>query len=202
VFAPSATQPLSRVQAAGGTPEPASKVDFSQGENSHRWPYFLPDGKHFLYWSRNSRGTQEHVLYVGELGSLQAKPLRKSETMAVYASGYLLFMREQTLMAQLFDPGRLELSGEPTPVAEHVGINGGTGRPLFAASDTGSLVYQSGEMTGGWDLLWLARDGKKTGSLAQVDRYFTPALSPDGTRLAVTIFNGLGGTGDIWIFDL
>jgi eukaryotic-like serine/threonine-protein kinase len=202
VFAPSASQPLSRVPAAGGTPEPASKVDFSQGENSHRWPSFLPDGKHFLYWSRNSRGTQEHVLYVGELGSLQAKPLRKSETMAAYASGYLLFMRDQTLMAQPFDPGRLELSGEPTPIAEHVAINGGTGRPLFAASDTGSLVYQSGEMTGGWDLLWLARDGKRTGSLGQVDRYFTPALSPDGTRLAVTIFNGLGGTGDIWIFDL
>jgi Tol biopolymer transport system component len=57
-------------------------------------------------------------------------------------------------------------------------------------------------MIGGWDLSWLTRDGKKAGAIAPVDRYFIPALSPDGTRLAVTIFNGLGGTGDIWIFDL
>jgi eukaryotic-like serine/threonine-protein kinase len=202
VFTPSATQPLFRVPASGGTPEPASKMNFDKGENSHRWPSFLPDGKHFLYWVRNSRGQQEHVLYVGELGSLQAKPLMKSESMAVYASGYLLFMRDQTLMAQPFNPLRIELSGEPAPIAEHVAINGGTGRPLFAASDTGALVYQSGEVTGGWDLLWLTRDGKKTGSVAQADRYFNPALSPDATRLAVTIFSGLQGTGDIWIFDL
>jgi Tol biopolymer transport system component len=202
VFTPSATQPLFQVPATGGTPEPASKMNFDKSENSHRWPSFLPDGKHFLYWARNSRGAQQHVLYVGELGSLQAKPLMKSESMAVYASGYLLFMRDQTLMAQPFDPRRIELSGDPAPIAEHVAINGGTGRPLFAASDTGALVYQSGEVTGGWDLLWLTRDGKKTGSVAQADRYFNPALSPDGTRLAVTIFSGLQGTGDIWVFDL
>jgi len=100
------------------------------------------------------------------------------------------------------DPRRLELSGEPAPIAEHVGINGGTGRPLFAASETGALVYQSGEITGGWDLLWFGRDGKQMGSIARADRYFSPSLSPDGTRLAVTIFSGHSGTGDIWIFDL
>jgi len=202
VFTPSATHPLFRVPAAGGTPEPASKVNLAQGENSHRWPSFLPDGKHFLYWSRNSHGAQDHLLYVGELGSLQAKPLMKSVWMAVYASGYLLFMRDQTLMAQPFDPWRLELSGEPAPIAEHVAINGGTGHPLFTASDTGALVYQSGEMAGGWDLLWFGRDGKQMGTVAPPDRYFSPTLSPDGTRLAVTIINPLQGTGDIWIFDL
>jgi serine/threonine protein kinase len=202
VFTPSSTQALLRVSIAGGTPEPASKLDFSRGENSHRWPSFLPDGKHFLFFSRNSRGSQENVLSVGELGSLQAKLLMKGESMAVYASGYLIFMRDQTLMAQPFDPRRLELSGQPAPIAEHVGINGGTARPLFSASETGALVYQSGEITGGWDLLWVARDGKKIGSIAKVDRYFNPAISPDGTRLAVTIFSGLQGTGDIWIFDL
>jgi len=122
--------------------------------------------------------------------------------MAVYASGYLLFMRDQTLMAQPFDPNRLQLSGEPAPIAEHVAINGGTSRPLFAASETGALVYQSGEITGGWDLLWFGRDGKQMGAVARAGRYFSPALSPDGTRLAVTVFSGIQGTGDIWVFDL
>jgi Tol biopolymer transport system component len=201
VFTSSPTQPLFRVPVAGGTPEPASRLDFSQGENSHRWPSFLPDGKHFLFWARNAHGTQEHLLYVGALGSLQAKPLMKSESMAVYASGHLLFMRDQTLMAQAFNPGRLEVSGDPAPVAEHVAINGGTGRPLFSVSENGELVYQAGEIFGGWSLVWLSRDGKQIGSMPQTDRYFYPELSPDGTRLAVTLF-GAQGTGDIWIFDL
>jgi serine/threonine protein kinase/Tol biopolymer transport system component len=201
VFAPTPNQALLKVSAVGGTPEPASKLDFAQGENSHRWPSFLPDGKHFLFWARNSHGTPDHVLYVGELGSLQAKPLMKSETMAVYASDHVLFMRDQTLMAQPFDPSRLEVTGEPAPVAEHVAINGGTGRPLFSVSDNGELVYQSGETSGGWSLLWFGRDGKQMGSIPQADRYFYPALSPDGARLAVTLF-GTQGTGDVWIFDL
>jgi serine/threonine protein kinase len=99
VFTASPSQPLLRVSASGGTPEPASTLDVSRAENSHRWPFFLPDGKHFMFWSRNSRGPQENQLYVGELGSLQAKPLMKSESMAEYTAGHLLFLRDQTLMA-------------------------------------------------------------------------------------------------------
>jgi eukaryotic-like serine/threonine-protein kinase len=202
VFTPSATQPLFWVLAAGGTPEPASKFDPSRAENSHRWPWFLPDGKHFLFWARSSRGSQESQLFVGDVGSLQAKPLAKSESTAVYASGHLLFMRDQSLMAQPFDPRRLELSGEPVPIAEHVAVNGATAHPLFTASQTGTLLYQSGETSGGWNLLWFDRDGKRTGSIAQVDRYLFPTLSPDGNRLAVMIFSGAQGIGDVWIFDL
>jgi serine/threonine protein kinase len=200
VFTSSASQPLLRVSAAGGTPEPASTLDVSRSENSHRWPWFLPDGRHFLFWARSSRGSQENGLYVGELGSLRAKALTKSESMAVYASGNLLFMRDQTLMAQPFNPRRIELSGEPVPIAEHVAINGATSRPLFSASETGELVYQAGEASGGWNLLWLDRDGKPTGSIAREDRYLAPTLSPDGNRLAVIIF--AQGIGDIWVFDL
>jgi serine/threonine protein kinase len=202
VFTPSSNQRLFSVSAAGGTPEAASKLDVSKAENSHRWPSFLPDGKHFLYWARSSRGAESTVLYVGELGSLQAKLLMKSETMAVYASGHLLFMRDQTLMAQTFDPSRMELSGEPVPIAEHVAVNGATVRAMFSPSDTGALVYQAGEGSSGWKLVWSGRDGKPMGSVAQPDRYIGPALSPDGTRLAVTIFAGSQGTADIWIFDL
>jgi eukaryotic-like serine/threonine-protein kinase len=195
VFAPTATQPLFQVAATGGIPEPASKLDASKGENSHRWPAFLPDGRHFLFWSRNTRGITEHQLYVGELGSLEAKPLTKSQTMAVYASGYLLFMRQETLMAQPFNPSRLEFSGEAVPIAEHVVINAGTNHPVFSASENGLLVYQTGEAGGGWNLLWYGGDGKPIGSIPRTDRYFYPAISPDGTHLAVTLFSGAQGTG-------
>ena len=202
VFTSSSNQPLLSVSAEGGTPVPASKLDVSQAENSHRWPTFLPDGKHFLYWSRTSRVGQSPVLYIGELGTLQAKVLMKSETMAVYASGYLLFLRGQTLMAQPFDPGRFKLSGEPQPMAEHVAVNGSTVRAMFSVSDTGTLIYQAGETSGGGNLVWWSRDGKQSGAIPQSDHYLAPALSPDGARLAVEIFAGTQGIGDIWTFDL
>jgi len=202
VFTPITSASLLRVPASGGNPEPASKLDPALGENSHRWPFFLPDGKHFLYWVRTAQGVQGNALYVGELGSLQAKQLMKSETMAQYACGYLLFMRDQTLMARAFKPRTLEILGEATPVAEHIAINGSVTRPIFSASENGTLAYEAGETAGNWNLQWVARDGKPVGVVAQPDRYFYPALSPDGTRLAVNLFNGTQGTQDIWIFDL
>jgi len=202
VFTPSTNEALFRVAAVGGNPEPASKLDVSRAENSHRWPAFLPDGKHFLFWARSSSGPQENLIYVGELGSLKAKVLMKNDSIGIYASGHLLFLRDQTLMAQPFDPGRLELTGDPAPIAEQVGMNGAVARPLFSASETGTLVYQAGETSGGWNLLWWDRDGKPSGSVGRIDRYIMPALSPDGTHLAVMIFTGAQGVGDIWVFDL
>ena len=202
VFTPSSNQPLLRVPATGGTPEAASKLDVATGENSHRFPFFLPDGKHFIYWSRTSRVGQSPVLYVGELGSLHAKMLMKSDSMASYASGRLLFLRGQTLMAQPFDMNQVELSGEPQPVAERIAINGASVRAMFSASETGRLIYQTGEASAGWTLVWRDREGKQTEAVAKAERYLTPALSPDGTRLAVTEFAGYQGVSDIWIFDL
>ena len=203
VFTPTTSAALMRVPASGGTPEPASTLDSSKGENSHRWPFFLPDGKHFLYWARNYQSNmQGNALKVGEMGSLQAKELMKSESMAEYASGQLLFMREQTLMARPFDPRTLQVAGEAVPVAEHIAINGYVSRPIFSVSDNGSLVYEAGETAGSWNLQWVARDGKQLGPIAQPDRYFYLALSPEGTRLAVDLFNGTLGSQAIWIIDL
>jgi eukaryotic-like serine/threonine-protein kinase len=202
VFTPSSNQGLFKVSAAGGTPEPASKLNAALGENSHRFPFFLPDGKHFVFWSRTSRAGQSPVLYVGEAGKLDAKPLMKSDSVAGYASGYLLFLRGQTLMAQPFDTRKLELSGEPQPIAERIAINGASVRAVFSASDTGRLIYQTGEASAGWTLVWRDREGKQTDAIDKAERYVSPTLSPDGTRLAVTIFAGAQGVYDIWIFDL
>jgi eukaryotic-like serine/threonine-protein kinase len=202
VFTPATASALLRVPAAGGKPEPASQLDTARGENSHRFPAFLPDGKHFFFWSRTSHGAQDNRLYLGELGSLAAKPLLKSDTMGEYASGHLLFIRDQVLMAQPFNPDTLILSGEPQPLVEHIVMNPASSRPLFSASANGTLIYQSGQASGGWVLLWNGRDGKQIGSLAQSGRYLGVSLSPDGTRVATMIYEGAQGTGDIWIFDV
>jgi Tol biopolymer transport system component len=193
--------PLMRISASGGNPELATKLDASRSENSHRWPQFLPDNKHFIFWGRNAQGQQQD-LNVGVLGSLESKLILQGVTTARYASGYLLYMRDQTLMAQPFDTNKLEVTGEATPIAQQVIVNGVTGVPEFSASENGTLVYHTGEASGAWDLLWFTRDGKPAGSIAQHERYYYPALSPDGSQLAVSLFNGAQGIADIWVFDL
>jgi Tol biopolymer transport system component len=111
-------------------------------------------------------------------------------------------MREATLMARPFNLRTFEFTGEAVPVAEHIAINGAVTRPIFSASENGRLVYESGETAGNWNLQWVARDGKPAGTVAEPDRYFYPALSPDGARLAVNLYNGTQGTQAVWIFDL
>lgn len=130
VFNPGAVRPLLRVSESGGVPGPASKLDAS--EVDHRWPEFLPDGKHFLFWARSAGGPQDHTLHVGLLGSLQAKTILKATSMAAYASGYLLFMRDTKLVAQPFDVGRQEVTWEPIPVAEGITFNGLPARSVFS----------------------------------------------------------------------
>lgn len=140
---------------------------------------------------------------MGTLGSMEAKKILTGVSTATYASGYILFLRDQSLLAQPFDTSKLELTGEATPIAEHVMVNAATGVPEFSASETGTLVYQAGEDTGGaWDLRWFTRDGKPAGAVAEQERYTYPILSPDNAQLAVSFFNGSQGTSDIWIFDL
>jgi serine/threonine protein kinase len=202
IFTPSSNSPLFRVPASGGQPVAVSDFDPKLSENSHRWPDFLPDGKHFLFWARSALGTQNDLIYIGEVGSPHPKPLMKSETAGFYANGRLLFVRGQTLLAQPFNPKSMELSGEPVPVADRIAVNGATVRPIFSLSDNAMLLYQTGETSAGWLLSWLDRDGKQLGAAVKPERYIAPALSPDGKRLATGIFDGVQGFTDIWVFDL
>jgi len=103
---------IQRTSARGGAPTPATTVDTASGETNHDFPFFLPDGRHFLYvaWSRQP---QSRALYVGALDSAERKRLMPAESMVVYSDGQLLFLRSRSLMAQAFDARRLELTGEP-----------------------------------------------------------------------------------------
>ena len=118
VFAPHGTSGLLRVSAAGGAPAPVTTLDGAKKEPSHRWPWFLPDGRRFLYVA-----TPPTTVYVGSLDPEERTPLLASESKAIYAEGYLLFMRQGTLLAQSFDAARLRTMGESFPVAENVGVN-------------------------------------------------------------------------------
>jgi eukaryotic-like serine/threonine-protein kinase len=191
---------LYRVSASGGTPTPATQLDHSLQETSHRFPYFLPDGKHFLFESRTSH-QESVVVYVGSLNSNEKKRLLTASSNAKFAlPGYLLFVRDTTLMAQQFDPSSFQLSGEPQRVVEQINVGPGPGGVAsFSVSATGILVYWG--WSGNTQLNWFDRTGKLLSSLGPPLRYGNLSLSRDEKHVAVTIRDPQSATTDIWILD-
>ena len=196
LFTSTISGPLMRVAAGGGTAVPASKL--APGETGHRWPYFLPDGQHFLFWARGAKS----YISIGSLDSLDHRAIIENATNATFAPpGYLLFARGDTLVAQPFSLRKLDVFGDAVPIAQQVAKNSASFRGVFSTSDNGMLVYQaSGTSGGGWQMQWAGRDGKTTGTLPDVGNFLYPAISPDGKRVAVTLDSG--GNVDVWIFDV
>jgi hypothetical protein len=153
---------LFRIPASGGTPVQVSFPDRTQGEDSHRWPIFLPDQIHYLYLAMNLTGRKElYSVYVGSLNSNEKRLVVRTRANAAYASpGYLIFERDQTLFAQRFDPKKLELRGEPTPILNEVQYWPRIARAVFATSNTGLLVAQKTGDNGVSQPLWFDRKGQ------------------------------------------
>jgi Tol biopolymer transport system component len=198
--------PLLRVVTSAGVTTPATAL--AKGETHHRWPQFLPDGRHFLYL-RVSSDPGKMGVYIG---SIDAKPEEQSlkrlvatNRQAFYAAspdgrpGHLVFMRETTLLAQPFDPDRMELSGEPAPIAEGVDSYAPSTSGMFSVSQTGTLVYLAGR-TSKMLLTWFDRIGHRGATLGEPGECANPATSPDGTRVAVAL--GPVERRDIWILDV
>jgi serine/threonine protein kinase len=205
VFAPDSTSALMRVAAAGGVAVPATKLDAARGENTHRFPWFLPDGRHFLFGAGMNTGTRDHpvAIRIGSLDSLDSKVLLEADSNAIYAQGYLLFLRETTLMAQPFDAKRLALTGEAAPLAEQVQHMFATRSMLyglFSASETGLLVYQTGLGSGNLLLTWMDPSGKRLATAGDPTNLGRVQLSPDQKSAAVAVTEG--NNTDIWIYDL
>jgi eukaryotic-like serine/threonine-protein kinase len=199
VFAPDTTSGLARVDAAGGTRVPLTTVDGK--ETSHRWAAFLPDGNHFLYFTHGSTGADSGV-YLAALDSKERKLLLRNDSNAIYAApGYLLFVRDNTLMAQRFNLHSFALEGEAKPVADHVAVNTDTWRSIVTASANGELLYQHGAAGGGSQLIWYDASGKPGEPvLPETADYYDPTLSPDASKLAFDLETN--GIADIWVFDL
>jgi Tol biopolymer transport system component len=193
---------IRRISAAGGVPTDVTVPDTSRGEILHSLPSFLPDGKHFLYFRAGP--TEVAGIYAA---SLDAKPAEQPKERilattfaAPYVDGNLFFMREGTLMVQPFDAGKLQLRGEPVPVAEHVGTTGSSG--AFSVSPTGVLAYRTGaaQAAGSTQPTWFDRQGKVTNTFGQPGPDLGLVLSPDATHAAGR--DALqNARGDIWLLD-
>lgn len=188
------------VSASGGVPAGATVIDRKNGETYTAWPQFLPDGRHFLYIAYGP-GPEGRMLKVGSIDSKETKSLGPAGSRTEYASGYLLFVRRGVLLAQPFDPGALKLTGDPFPVAENVETDQ-VGSARFSASTDGTLVYRAGGTSATNRLVWTNRRGERTGNVGGPGTYQDPALSPDGTELAVKVFDPSRQGGDIWLWDL
>ena len=201
VFSPRLEGPLFRVGAAGGTPTPLTTLDAANSESNHMWPWFLPDGQHYVF---QVFGLKTAGIYVGSLDS-QARtrliPQNSIDLTAVaYApSGHLLFVRNHALMAQPFDTQRLALVGDAFRVAERFGI-GGPGRPAFAVSQTGVLVYQQEPDDGISQATWFARNGIRLGTVGPQGPHASLDLSPDGNTIAVG--QSTERETSIWLIDV
>jgi eukaryotic-like serine/threonine-protein kinase len=193
--------PLLRVSASGGIPRSATTLDRSRGETSHRFADFLPDGRHFLYLAV-SANPENTALYRGSLDSTEVKRIAGVGSRFKFVPPkYLLFVRDGTLLGQEFDTGRMELIGEPTPLAERISVNPVSLSTALSASDDGVLAYRvSSNLT--TRLLWVDRSGNLVGPAAPPDAYYDVALAPDAQRVAFAPLQTRGERGSVWITDL
>jgi Tol biopolymer transport system component len=207
LYAPDARGPVYRVPAAGGTPVIATAYD-EKNDATHRYPRFLPDGRHFFYLVRHGgAGAGENPeIRVGSLDSKDSKVVVSGiASNAIYASGYLLYVREDALVAQRFDLGRLETEGEPGVLAPDILMDERFSRGVFSASEGGILVYQTGKGSTTSVLRWIDREGRVLATVGEPAEYFSggnPGISPDGTRAAVSIVDLRTGDADVWTIDL
>jgi Tol biopolymer transport system component/predicted Ser/Thr protein kinase len=193
VFSPEVPdRAIQRVQAAGGVPSDVTKT-----KGTHLFPVFLPGGSHFLYVVRGS--PENNGVYLSSLDGNENRRVLADESSVAFAAGHLLFIRENTLMAQPFDAGSGQASGDALPIAEGVSF---ASEPYFApvtVSENGVLLYASGGFVGSNQIVWYDRAGKLLGPVVAPGNLFSPSMSPDEKMVA---FSRSSGRFDIWLRDL
>ena len=197
-----------RIDEATGATSAVTALRDDRKEQSHAAPVLLPDGRHFLY-TRTSLDPDNSGVFVGSLDTrpddqdLQAllpAGMASAVTM-VYADSQLIFYRTGSVLAQPFDPGNRQLSGQPVRVVDQVDV-GPASNAYFSVSSTGVLVYRFGGATVNRQPTWLDRQGKVVGTAGDAGFYWTLKLSPDGKRLAYQGRLRPFDNHDIFVLDL
>jgi serine/threonine protein kinase/Tol biopolymer transport system component len=200
VFAPDFRGGLLRVAATGGPATPLTKVDLQQ-HTTHRWPWFLPDGKHVLYLAATHVNPRsEHSgIYAVSIDGGEPRRVMPAYGGAQYVPGYLLSVRDANLMATPFDASRLSVSGQSIRVADDVNFAYGTWRGIFSASENGLLAYQVSNQAAGGQLAWVDAAGRLLASIGERSEAYALRLSPDNRRASVVLGDP---NNDIWIYEL
>ncbi|MEO8034468.1 MAG: protein kinase [Acidobacteriota bacterium] len=187
-----------RVEEGAGVPVKVTSLGV--GEWRHSWPSLLPDGKHFLYESF-AAGSLERTLVLASFDSPARTVLARNISFArLLGQDRLVWVRDGTLLTQRFDLDRGAPLGEETIIAMNVAYFYLTGRADFDASPSGALIYRTDTSTG--RLVSVDRKGAVIRIVDDKELFWDHALSPDGTKAAVTVVTRATGVMDIWIYDL
>jgi len=198
VFSSSAALGLMQVSAAGG--EPHLLTEPLPEEGAHVWPAFVPGGEAIIYTSGNTGAVSDKQVNVVSIETGAQQTLVNGAAGMVTHTGHLVFAREASLWAVPFDIEQLAVSGEPAPMLEGVQVNSGTNWAHFTFATDGTLVYlPTTGLSGQLSLVWVDRDGQETPMSMPPRSYLYPRVSPDGSRVAVTVTDQ---QQDTWVWDL
>ncbi len=204
LFAPEFQDAIYRVLAAGGTATPVTTIDQAR-HTGHRWPFFLPDGEHFLYLAIHYEASkaEENAIFFASLDGREVHEVLRSDVNAAFGSGHLLFVRQGTLMAVPFDSRTGRAQGDPQALAANVAYSLGTWRAAFDCSREGLIAYHPGGMVGGEGgrVVWFDRAGKELKAVDLITSYGSLRPSPDGTRVAF-IAGKSSSSVDLWVYDV
>jgi len=204
IFTPNYEGPLFRVSAAGGQPMALTVLDTASHDYTHRWAHFLPNGRDYLFYARTQgdSGGERDAICVASLDKPGFTRLFLSRSNPAYSNGQLLFVREGVLMAQPFDIGGLQVTGDAFPIAEQVTYIRGWSRGVFSCSNSGLLAYRQGMVTSGSQLKIVDLEGRELQAVGDVVMQSSFSVSHDQTRVAVTMLDQSSANNDIWIRDL
>ena len=190
-----------RIESKSGSPQAVTTVkEFGWG---HRWPVFLPDGRHFLFFVYSVDPNRKGV-YAGSLDSSEFEKVVNCDSMAAYdPKGYLLYIGDTTLLAQPFDAGKMELSGEPFSLIRNIQAytdTGPSGYSPFAISANGVLA--NAKLNVITSLTWFDRSGNALEPIGRQGNYYEPYFSPDEKRIVVGLEDTQSANQNLWTIDL
>jgi len=198
LFAPSPRDAIFQVSANGGTPTAVTSID-TKLHSTHRWPYFLPDGQHFLYYASNHAAVQnqQNGIYIASLDGKLNRFLVNSPAAGLYSRGDLLYAKESGLLAQPLDLHSFSLTGSPRPLLDNIVVDLGIWHlTVSASSSSDNLVYQTGSAMALSRLEWVGRSGAHLSYLGDKGVYNGPRLSKDGQRFLITYGDP---SHDVWL---
>jgi serine/threonine protein kinase len=204
IFAPLSNGPIYQVPSAGGTAKQLTSLDTTELESNHRWPYFLPDGDHFFYSAQTAKPTLDQEVENVRIGSLSGGDgpiVFHASSNVIYNNGWLLYYKQNSILAQQFDEGSFSLKGDPVPILENVLYAQPRSKGAFSLSRNDRLVFL-GSSTSDNELVVFSDLGM-TEHVMKIRSTLTVAtFSSDAKFIATDIYDESSKNVDLWIHDI
>jgi len=203
IYSPDSQTPIWRINADGSDTAVVTEGVRAAGDQSHRWPVFLPDGNHFLFWGGNFGNLSDDRssgIYMSSLDRKERQLVLLCHSSFGYDAHSLFYADDQRQLVSIpFDPSGGKVSGSTTVVANAVGFQPSTYWTAFTVAQNGSLIYNTEVGAAQSELTWMDRSGKELGHIGDPGIMANPKLSPDGSRVAVDITDRKANNVDLWI---